>query len=320
MTEPTATTRVPNALRAGGFPLTRRSVRLYDAAAKGYPRSLELPRLASMVWGEEGVKQSSPNHEARAWTIELLRAAAWGSQREVAAALEVVYHWLDRELHQVGLWTVEQCCPAPHGGMHIEAAVNARLAARRLAHEQLTRLVDEHWLRLGSLLAAGATPGGTVLLPGERCPNVPMADQASAVWRHLMGLPETLRRLQGGVKEIDRYYYASLVGVQTLSALGDRFAGVTTALADRSALPLLRLQLVVERWAGGHRARITQRRQGDLRDLCDWVLADHAAVDAANPRHGPQGYRFGKAFAMPPPPAPTVARMVESPPHPPGPG
>ncbi|HEV8628780.1 MAG TPA: hypothetical protein VGV61_00585, partial [Thermoanaerobaculia bacterium] len=66
---------------------------------------------------------------------------------------------------------------------------------------------------------------------------------------------------------------------------------------------------------GGHLARVTQRRDGDLRELCDWVLVDHQAADQARHR-GPQGYRFGKAFATPvPKAAPSAAQQWQSPRH-----
>jgi hypothetical protein len=301
-------TKLPNAER-GGFPLTVRSLALYEAAAKDYPRSRELPRIPSMVWSIDGrgraihpntghqVDQSSPNHEARAFTIELLRAAAWGTAAEISAALAVVLVWLDRELRQVGLWTSEQGCPSPHGGMHIEAAVNARLAAIKLGHAELMAQVLEHWRRLFALLDLCSTPGGLVFMAGERCKSAPVSDQATAVLRALKGLPQT-----GGARRIgtraessgDRDYFASLVGVRVLQGLGDLAPRLYPAVFPSRGLPLLKCPMQVTRWSGGHLAQITQRRDGNVVELCDWAFVEHAYADKSR---GRSGYSYGKAFA-----------------------
>lgn len=298
--------------------LIPRCRRLFEAYAKGFPKSLEVPRAPVLVWWPTPGKQGSGNHKAMAWTSEALRAAAWGSRAQLEPAMEGVFHWLSIELDEIGLWTREQTCPIPHGGMHLNAAVAARILARHTGHPELTARVNEHWARLGSVLAAGATPGGAIWLPGERCPGRPIHDQASACWRIINHLPQraALRHGLDGLSEKDRNVFAAAIGVEALRLRGDQFRGVDTALEERGALPLLRRRMVVDRWHGGHLAYLIDA-DGDVGEVCDWVLVDHDEQDTTR-QWKTRGYTYSKGFKNPPPGVPdgvTLGRRYESPPR-----
>lgn len=288
---------------------------LVDAYAKGFPVSMTVPKVESLIWTTSGEKQSSDNHEAMAWAGELARAAAWGTAKEYELARAVVLWWIDQELRVVGLWRHEQGTSTPHGGMHLDALVTARCAFDHQADREGLAASDRHWSATAEFLEHGATLGGSVILPGDRDPNGPIAEQATAFLRELVGLPH-----RGPLAPASRLVKKGWPGdfwvcVRGLQALRAHHAVPKPPLVGGGPLPLLRRPMRLTEGDGWHFAELAPPPpDGSLHDVCDWVLVDHAKHDGAIIRSA-TGAKWSLEWAIPAPELPAGDHRVATSPR-----
>lgn len=250
---------------------------LVDAYAKGFPASLTVTRDESLIWPTAGVSQSSDNHEPMAWAAELARAAAWGTAKDYELARATALWWIDQELRGVGLWRHEQATSTPHGGMHLDALVTTRCGFEFNGDAEGLAASDRHWQATMALFRAGATPGGSVILPGDRDPNGPIAEQATAFYRELTGLPH--RGPLAPTTRLQRKGWPGDFWVAVRGVLALRGHGELPPVQKSAPLPFLRRPMRLVRGERWHYAEVDT--DAGIRDLCDWILVDHEKHDGA---------------------------------------
>lgn len=148
------------------------------------------------AWPEEGVRQSSPNHEAGAWNNEAVRAALHGLPMQFQRAKEVLLNaYYPRELGYgekgVGIGANELICPDNHTHQHLNGVAMGRISAVISQDEELldkSAKLMQAWV---SMLTVLATPGPDYFVGsvGFRSPHKPQWYYATAFLRQVMQQP-----------------------------------------------------------------------------------------------------------------------------------
>lgn len=239
-----------------------------DAYARGFPASLA-PAKAPMIFTSDrkDYNQLSPNHHATGVAARLCWAAAYGSAKDYENARIPQLHVLDLELELIGLMQSEQYTGIVHGGFYLLAAFVARMAASKKKDTELLAREDEHFKRWFQYLALASTPGGDIVMCGERMKVGPTAPQQAAIWREAKGIPHPEKRKIEG--QIGDDFWASLRAFRALRVAGDDLGGaIHLKPEDCPALPFTAQPVELVRWKGGHAARYVGNG-GD--GTCTWV-------------------------------------------------
>lgn len=290
---------------------------LVTAFVKGFPASLR-PAVDLSRWratrertAAQGIRQDSPNHRDMGCSGRLVIAAGWGTERDYASAVTEVHLLLDLHLSAIGLWTSEQCTGLPHGGMYLDSLVALRIAALTKGDADLLQRVDELTRRVMAYILLTSTPSLECWCCGERMPKGPAAQQQTAFARQLKGRPHTGdlapdRR----ARSLEEDAWVSLRGVLALQQAGDDFGGAPDLTVETAEFPLVARPVEVRRWDGGHLARYAGRPERGTDGVCDWVMVDHRAADAARDRGRDilAGVSFSVGWQRPVPQVPRGAR------------
>lgn len=290
---------------------------MFTAMERDFPVSLQVPRSPGLVFGKGNTKDEqrlpwrqyrklSPNQWDMGVNCELFRAAVWGTPAEYESAKEVVLHSLDLHLREIGLMLTEQCTGRPHGGMYEDAIFAGRAGARHKGDTELLAENDELLRALFTYKAGTVTPGGQIWCCGERMPGGPAAQQQSAVWREVKGIPHkgelSAREIADHLQEDA---WVCLRGLRALMADGDTLAGVKDIKGGSvTEMPHMARKIEVLRWPGGHLSRYVERLEGkQAAGVCDWVLVDHAEADRGSESRKDllRGVSFGVEFKTPVP-------------------
>lgn len=171
------------------------------------PRVIYEPKWA---WPEEGVRQSSPNHEAGAWANEAVRAALHGDDKQFERAKEVLLNgYYPRELGYgekgIGIGANELLTPDNHTHQHLNGVAMGRVAAVISQDENLlfrSAQLMQDWVSMLTVLATPA-PDYFVGSAGFRVPHDKNGNYDRPQWyygtaflRQIMGQPGPMPEFQ----------------------------------------------------------------------------------------------------------------------------
>jgi hypothetical protein len=181
----------------------------------------------------------------------------------------------------------EQTAPSPHGGMHIAAALAARIGAIHFKHERVKRLAGL-WIKNNvDIGKACSTADGTILCTGMRAKAEEIVfDVWSKVNAVVTGNPFALPK----AKQLATNYWLALRLALELKKAGDDFGG---ALDDNSlpeSLPFTAFPMSVTRNEGGFLVVMEDRKDFPRQEPVDWVLA---SADGS--------HTLGRKWQTPPP-------------------
>lgn len=226
----------------------------------------KLPDYApNLAWGPSGAKESSPNHEAEAWSIELLRAVLSENMAQAVEAYGVIMKaYFPREMPSaypgsnlgVGLWTSEQGCPDPHGGQHLAGVSLTMYAALKWGKDcPLDLLAGARRLLAANaaFLLSMSTDGRTVWMPGFRAPGLnPTSYVASAWLRELKG-----EKHQGSLRKPDAgdWTFPNYLAIRAMRMIRRNWPDEADSWKVLAAGPVqLKFPVDVQRWQGGFSA------------------------------------------------------------------
>lgn len=279
------------------------------------PHSPPVLYNAKFAWGPEGAAQSSPNHEANAWTGEAVRATIHGTPEQKDRAISVLLDaYFPRELgpggKAIGLWAGEQLCPDNHTHQHLAGTAMARVAAVKSGHPDLLARSAELLRTTSAAFQALATPAPSYFMcsAGMRCPETgPIWWWGTAFLRQLMGQPTDVKNWQ------DR----AAVAVRALRWLqgtdeqtGKRRDDLGGADKVGPAGCKLKFETLVYRGNDRHLVVLPKPKNGAPKGVCDWVMVPwglnsyKATMDAAT---------FGLDWQTPPPEPPAGAELIKFP-------
>ncbi len=273
--------------------LVPRCSKIVSAFEREWPVSDELARVPSLLFpinGDSVVAHLSPNHFKMGASVELARAAAWGTAAEYEAAAEVWDSILIRQLRTQGLWLREQFAGGAHSGMHIMADACAFMGAVKAGDTDLairTRQVLDDTVDAG---LAVSTTGGVAVCVGERQSGNPARELFLLTASVRAGLGQ---QQHGALNTSDPSVWNDdiWVGPRSMRALynsGTRFATNPSLNGI-----LFRIPIRVERGKGWHYAEDDAGR---------WVYVDHKQCDRSPKEDG--GVRYGDTSNKPRRPSP----------------
>ena len=293
---------------------------------------LTVPYDKAWAWPVEGVKKSSRNHEANAWTVEAARAALHGTREQFLAAQAVLMTaFYPKELSYgpgagAGLWEREMLSPAAHTHQQVSSTSMGRVAAW---HSQDAELLDVtgRLLRVTAVLfkaLASPAPNYFMGAPGLRAPapGRPGWWDGTAWLRQLMGLPGPMPEFKAKAGKPSLFLDRVALGVRALRYLhreGDDLAGARAVGEGGAGDPSweetsnckLKYGLTVYRGTDRHLAVIAKPKSGrDIPpDVCDWVEVPWLKTFKATSA----GMRFGHNWTTEPPSPPPGAHVLHFP-------
>jgi hypothetical protein len=285
------------------------------------PGNPPVPFDPAFAWGPEGAKQSSPNHEATAWTSEAVRAAIHGNPEQKDRAIGVLLDaYFPRELgpggKAVGLWATEQLCPDNHTHQHLAGTAMARVAAVKSGHPELLARSAELLRATSAAFQALATPAPDFFISsaGTRCKGKPIWWWGTAFLRQLMGQPGPMEPF---VRKPDLWQDRAAVGVRALRWLqgtdpqtGKRRDDLGGADKVGPAGCKLKLETLVYRGKDRHLVVLPKPEKKAPKGVCDWVLVPWGLK---NYEATMNALEFGLDWTTPPPKPPAGAELITFP-------
>jgi hypothetical protein len=299
------------------------------------------------AWPEEGVRQSSPNHEAGAWNNEAVRAALHGTPKEFERAKEVLLNaYYPRELGYsekgIGIGANELICPDNHTHQHLNGVAMGRIAAVISQDEELLDKSEKLMQAWVSMLTVLATPGPDYFVgsAGFRSPHKPYWYYGTSFLRQVMGqpgpMPEFERKKERwmdlasapirAIRWLQNPVICPKCGLSLISPscsschdfLLDSPSGHALGLKEgfknfthsHSDLPKMKTTIQVYRKTGARHLVVIPRPDFDVKGVCDWVEVPHGIH---NFKKTMEAMRFGLNWETLVPDPPKGAKMYEFP-------
>lgn len=274
-----------------------------------------VPYLPNLAWGPEGADESSPNHEAMAWSAELARAAQ-ARRKEVAVqglqpvtderyqrARDVVIVWLKRELKE-GIWLHEQTAPGPHAGYWLSAWALVTHTAVIDTDREILDLMQQLWCGLWSIWVR-CEINGHLYMPGRRNKGVPVHDQAEALMAEVRRKPWKRFLLSSKLK--DPFYLCVRIVRETM-----KISKFYDSLRFVSAPPHLWTKMTIT--VGGDQLVACIQPNPRLgpaeKGICDWISVPRR--NPPDPKSMVEGTHYGTDYQTLVPVNDTM-KMVQTP-------
>jgi|GEM_PF-3542499 len=300
-------------------PLLERAQKILDNLED--PGTPPVPFDKKFAWGPEGAPQSSPNHEANAWTGEAVRAAIHGTPEQKDQAIDVLLRaYFPRELgpgdKAIGLWAGEQLCPDNHTHQHLAGTAMARVAAVKSGHPELLARSAELLRVTSAAFQALATPPPFFFMSsaGMRCLEKPIWWWGTAFLRQLMGQPGPMDTF---VKNPDLWRDRAAVAVRALRWLqgtdkqtGKRRDDLGGADKVGPAGCRLKFETLVYRGNDRHLVVLPKPKNGAPKEVCDWVMVPWGLKSY---KATMEAMKSGLDWKTPPPKPPAGTELIKFP-------
>lgn len=303
-----------------------------------------VPYEPKWAWPEEGVRQSSPNHEAGAWNNEMVRSALHGTPEQFEKAKDVLLNaYYPRELGYgekgVGIGANELICPDNHTHQHLNGVAMGRIAAVISQDENLlfrSAQLMQDWV---SMLMVVATPGPDYFVgsAGFRSPHKPYWYYATAFLRQIMLQPGPLPEFE---RKPERWMDLAAAPIRALrwlqqpilcpkcgltlmspscspcheflykSSIHERVGVANLSPKNMDFLPKLKTTVQVYRKEGHSHLVIIPRPSFEVKDVCDWVEVPH---NLPTLKKTMEHMRYGLNWETPPPQPQPGSKLYEFP-------